>query len=233
MAQQHLAIQPRLQAIADMVPQGTRLADVGTDHGYLPIRLLQDGRITAAVATEIVPGPLEHGKRTAAACGMSERIAFRLCDGLQDVSPMEVDTVVIAGMGGETIAGILDAVPWAREKTLLLQPMTRSELLRPWLARHGYAIRREELVLDKGHIYPILQAAGGSMPPPSPGERYYGFSDPDGPLFAPYLRGWIRRVERAVKGIRLAQRTEQAERLKSLEAVLSELYEKERSLCVP
>ena len=129
-----LALQPRLQAIAGLVAAGTRLVDVGTDHGYLPVYLLQEGVIPAAIATDIGQAPLDHARRTAAAYGLSKRLSFRLCDGLAAVSPEEVDTVVIAGMGGETIAAILDAVPWAGEKDLLLQPMTRAELLRPWLA---------------------------------------------------------------------------------------------------
>ena len=135
-----LTLQPRLQAIADLVPQGARLADVGTDHGYLPIYLLQRGQIASAIATDLHLGPLERGRQAARAYGMEAQITFRLCDGLQAVAPEEVDTVVIAGMGGETIAAILDAVPWSREKLLLLQPMSRAKLLRPWLVDHGYAI---------------------------------------------------------------------------------------------
>ena len=142
MAQMQLTLQPRLQAIADLVPQGSRIADVGTDHGYLPIYLLQRNRISCAIATDIRPGPLEHGKRTAREWGREHQISFRLCDGLAEVSPQEVDTVVIAGMGGETIAAILDAVPWCHEKELLLQPMSRAEFRRNnWYWIRGISIQ--------------------------------------------------------------------------------------------
>ena len=82
MAQPQLSLQPRLQAIAGLVPQGGRLADVGTDHAYLPIALLLGEKIPGAIATDIHPEPLERGRRTARAFGVEERISFRLCDGL-------------------------------------------------------------------------------------------------------------------------------------------------------
>ena len=227
------ALQPRLRAIADLVPAGSRLADIGTDHGYIPIDLLLDGRITAAIATDIGQVPLDHARRTAATYGLSRRVSFRLCDGLTAVSPEEVDTVVIAGMGGETIAAILDAVPWAGEKDLLLQPMTRAELLRPWLAGHNYRIAGETLVEDKGHIYPILRASGGQMPPPDPGQCYYGYASPQDPLFLPYLRRWCRRLERAAAGLQSAEKDPQPQRLEALRAALAALREKEDSLCQP
>ena len=228
MVQAQLLLQPRLQAIADLVPCGGRLADVGTDHAYLPVYLMQQNRIPWAIATDIHPEPLERGRRTARSCGMDTRISFRLCDGLTAVLPEEVDTVVIAGMGGETIAAILDAVPWTREKCLLLQPMSRSEFLRPWLAGNGYTVVGESLVRDKGYIYPILRVTGGKMAPLVPGERYYGFSSAEDPLFADYLRGWKRRLRQAVEGLRQAE--DPGCRLTELERDLAALIEKERRL---
>ena len=228
MAQMQLSLQPRLRAIADLVPRGSRLADVGTDHAYLPICLLQRGWIPWAVATDIHPEPLERGRRTAKAFGMEERISFRLCDGLEAVSAEEIDAVVIAGMGGETIAAILDAVPWSREKEVLVQPMSRPEFLRPWLAGHGWRILGETLVEDKGYIYPILQVSGGEMPPLAPGEAYYGLSPTSGPLFREYLRIWRQRLQRAVEGLRRAE--EPGGRLEELERDLAALAEKEETL---
>ena len=228
MAQPQLSLQPRLQAIAGLVPQGGRLADVGTDHAYLPIALLLGEKIPGAIATDIHPGPLERGRRAARAFGVEERISFRLCDGLSAVSAEEVDTVVIAGMGGETIAAILDAVPWSREKRVLLQPMSRAEFLRPWLAGHGWRVLGETLVRDKGHIYPILELSGGEMEPLAPGARYYGFSDPAGPLFSEYLGGWKNRLQRAAEGLR--QTEDPGQRLADLERDLEALMEKERML---
>ena len=125
------ALQPRLRAIADLVPAGSRLADIGTDHGYIPIDLLLDGRISAAIATDIGALPLDHARRTARCCGLTEGIDFRLGDGLAPLAPGEADVIVIAGMGGDSVAAILSAAPWAREgPLLLLQPMSKAEVLR-------------------------------------------------------------------------------------------------------
>ena len=226
-----LALQPRLHAIADKIAPGARLVDVGTDHGYLPIYLIQQGMISSAIATDIGEGPLDHARHTAARYGLSHQVTFRLCDGLAAVSPEEVDTVVIAGMGGETIAGILDAVPWSKEKTLVLQPMTRAEWLRPWLTHNGYQILDESLVEDKGYIYPILQAAGGQMPPPDPGQCYYGYAPPQDPLLLPYIRRWRQRLEMAARGLETAEKAPQPQRLAAVQAALAELQEKENALC--
>ena len=151
-----LQLQPRLKLLADLVPQGARLTDVGTDHGYLPVYLLQRGKIQQAIASDVGREPLEHARRTATEYGI-RGIDFRLCDGLSGVAKEETDTIVIAGMGGDTIVSILSATPWTKRNTLLLlQPMTKTEMLRQWLADNGYAFQLERLVWDKGNLYPIL-----------------------------------------------------------------------------
>lgn len=222
---QRLTLQPRLAAIAALVPLGARLADVGTDHGYLPTALLQEGRITAAVATDIAPGPLNHARRTADTFGVA--VDCRLCDGLCGVEPGEVDTVVIAGMGGETIAHILENASWTREETLLLlQPMSRSEVLRPWLVRHGYQIHRERLVEDKGILYPILVVTGGHPPPLSPAEIWAGLGKEDS-LYPAYAAQRADRLRRAVEGLRKSQREEDRQRLAQWEEALRQLKEQE------
>lgn len=128
---------PRLAAIAALVPDGARLADVGTDHALLPIRLLLDGKIQRAVATDIRPGPLSRARENAYAAGVQD-LSCVLCDGLTGISPDSVDTVVIAGMGGENIAAILRAAPWAcRNALCILQPMSRPEELRAVRRRSG------------------------------------------------------------------------------------------------
>lgn len=222
---QQLALQPRLTAIAALVPPGARLADVGTDHGYLPAALLQEGRLAAAVATDIAIGPLDHARRTAEACGVS--LDCRLCDGLSGVAPGEVDTVVIAGMGGETIAHILENAPWTRENTLLLlQPMSRSEMLRPWLIDHGYAIRSERLVEDKGILYPILITEGGHPPPLTAAEVWAGLGRGD-PLYPAYAAQRMGRLEKAVEGLKKSRRAEDRQRLLQWEEALRQLKEQE------
>ena len=102
-----IQLTPRLRAVANMVPAGARLADVGTDHAYLPACLLQEGVLQRAVVSDLRRGPLDRARATAERYSLTERMDFRLCDGLSGIDPDEVDAIVIAGMGGETIAAIL------------------------------------------------------------------------------------------------------------------------------
>ena len=128
-------LSPRLQSVADLVPEGARFADVGTDHAYLPVWLVLQGKIDRAVVSDLREGPLNRARQTAAHYEVEEKLSFRLCDGLAGISPDEADTISIAGMGGETIAEILTAAPWAGQegRRLILQPMTAQEQLRAWL----------------------------------------------------------------------------------------------------
>ena len=199
-----LALQPRLQLLSELVPDGAKLVDVGTDHGYLPAALIQQGKLCSAIATDIGDEPLLHAQRTAEEYGI-KTIDFRLCDGLQGVAPDEVDTIVIAGMGGETIISILTAAPWARDsKTLLLQPMTKIELLRGWLGENGYGFIRERLVWDKGTLYPIFIVCGGETRVLTTVEQYAGVSIDDDPLYADYLDHQMSRLQKAIDGLNRA-----------------------------
>ena len=155
---------PRLQAIADQIASGARLADIGTDHAYLPIWLIENGRVASAIASDIREGPLARAEENAARHGCLERISLRLGAGLERVCAEECDTVSIAGMGGETIADILAAAPWtaAGEHLLLLQPMTMTAELRCWLWAHGYEIERESLCREDHRRYVVLTVRGGA-----------------------------------------------------------------------
>ena len=194
---------PRLAAIAAQVPAGARLADVGTDHGLLPIWLLQRRKISCAIASDLRPGPLEHAVANAAACGVSG-VRFLLCDGLDGVAAGEADTVVIAGMGGETIADILSRAPWTRDGAhLLLQPMSKPEALRGALADLGLRVRAETLAADSGRLYAVLAAEGGPADAYSAAELYTGLwkNVRADPLFPQLLRELQRRTEAAARGL--------------------------------
>ena len=153
-----LILSERLLAIAQWIPPGSRVADIGTDHGYLPIWLLQHGCAAFIAACDVREGPLEHARRSAAQYGLQEKLSFRLGSGLSCVAPDEIDTIVIAGMGGETILSILEASPWTNDAryTLLLQPMTKAEVLRPWLSEQGYVFLKERLGLENRTYFPIM-----------------------------------------------------------------------------
>lgn len=150
----------RLSLCADYVREGSRLADIGTDHGYLPIALCQSGKIPSALACDINPLPLRSAEENIARFGLSKKIQTRLSDGLKEVSPDEADDVVIAGMGGELIRDILTAAPWVKdgEKHLVLQPMTHHDDLIRWLVENGFAIIQQAAVRDDGKYYTVLSA---------------------------------------------------------------------------
>ena len=223
MEKKELTLQPRLALLARLVSVGASLADVGTDHGYLPVYLLQKGAITHAIASDINALPLEHARRTAYEYGVTQGIDFRLCAGLDAVAPQEVDTVVIAGMGGETIIEILKNAPWTRNKTLLLQPMTKPELLRIYLTENGYTITREHLVRDKDTLYAVLIATGGESAPLTAAQAYCGAASVHDPLYGDYATERITKLTRAAAGLRGSKRADREVRVAELEAIIEEL----------
>ncbi len=231
MKMRELALQPRLQLLADMVPAGSRLADVGTDHGYLPVYLLQQGRISRAIASDIVDGPLQHARQTAAEYEV-DGIDFRLCPGLDAIAPHEADTVVIAGMGGETIQAILTAAPWTADGShlLLLQPMTKVEYLREWLVDNEYAFTEERLVWDKDHLYPVFAVRGGTQPPLTPAQQYGGVLLDGDPLYGAYLDERIGKLQKAVEGLQKSSAVESAVKVKELTEIRRILKEKRDAL---
>jgi tRNA (adenine22-N1)-methyltransferase len=161
-----LQLGPRLAAIASYIQPGSRVADIGTDHAYLPAYLVEHSIITYAVAGDIHAGPLESARELVHTCNFTDKIAVRLGDGLAVVEPGEVDTVVIAGMGGTTMIQILSA-GWNVTKSLrrlVLQPMVGAGVLRHWLVEHNFHIVDEQLVKDDGRIYEIIVAELGVEP---------------------------------------------------------------------
>ena len=223
----YINLPPRLAAIAGLVPRGCRLADVGTDHGYLPVRLLQEGAIRSAVASDLRSGPLSAARSNAAQAGV-ENIRFCLCDGLDGISSEEIDTVVIAGMGGETISDILNKAPWARQgKTLLLQPMTKPEFLRKALQRMELRIDQERLVLDSGKIYPVMLARSGVPAPYTEIEYYtgcYALVSREA-LFIPLLDQMESKLEKALAGVAMAENEKHVDREEELRRLLEQLRE--------
>ena len=217
-------LQPRLAAIAQWVPAGAHLTDVGTDHGYLPLHLLAEGRIASAIATDIRPGPLDNARHSARESGIP--LDCRLCGGRAAVRPGETHTIVIAGMGGETMIHILSEAPWAREgPALLLQPMAKSELLRAWLPANGCRIVRERVVEDRGVLYPILSCRGGGHPPPlTAGQAWVGLARGD-PLYPAYAAQRIQSLRRAADGLSQASDPASRQRAQELLDILKEVEE--------
>lgn len=224
------ALSPRLLALAELVPPGARAADIGTDHGLLPVWLLETGRCQAVIATDLRPGPLSAARRLVEKRGLAQRCRLICCDGLTGLSPEEADTLIFAGMGGETIAGILEAAPWARSgaHTLLLQPMSRAEVLREYLAARGCLVERERLIREDKLLYHVILARGGyparALPP---AERYgspalWRQSDLD---TRSYLDLQLRRLTAAVAGLARSSRAEDDERMQRMREEITALRE--------
>lgn len=150
----------RLQAVASLVPQGSRLADIGTDHAYLPVWLVRNGAIPSAVAGDIASGPCQAARATVAMYATADKIAVRQGSGLAVLAPGEADCIAICGMGGSTIISILaaDMAVATSAQRLVLQPMAGAAALRRWLVEQGWSLVSEALVDDPPHFYEIICA---------------------------------------------------------------------------
>lgn len=149
----------RLMAVASMVCQDQILADVGTDHGYIPIYLMEQSRIKGAIAMDIGKGPLERAKEHIQMSGMGDYIQTRLSDGLAALHVGEVQSIVVAGMGGGLVIHILEEgreVAQAAEE-LILQPQSELEKVRDYLRENGYTVEAEDMVFEDGKYYPMMR----------------------------------------------------------------------------
>ena len=160
----------RLQAVADFVPPGLPAADIGTDHGYLAAALVQSGRVPHVIASDLNLGPCEAARHTVRTQSLQDQIEVRQGSGLEPLAPGEVDTLCIAGMGGQLIASICEASPAILHSvhTLVLQPMNAASSLRHWLYRHGWYIADEALAIADGRLYEVIQARRGHRREPEP-----------------------------------------------------------------
>ena len=219
-----LDLSPRLQLLADWVPAGARVADVGTDHAFLPVWLVIHGKVASAIASDLREGPLARGAETAEEHGVADRVEMRLCNGLAGIAPEETDVVIIAGMGGENIAQILAAAPWTADgaHTLLLQPMSKMDLLREFLANNWYEIVREQLVMDRGTVYPVMEVKAGHMQL-SRGQLHAGVKLLHDPLQDRALIEKIIRQQAVVAGLNRTGRAEDQEKADAVRDLIGEL----------
>ena len=157
---EQIKINDRLLTAIPFVRQGTRFADIGTDHAYLPIYLMKKNIISSAIAADINQGPLDKADENINKYGFNDSISTVLCDGLAKIEPDSVDDIAIFGMGGELIIKIVDEASWLKDtkKRLILQPMTHPEKLREYLAKNGFYILGETLSCDRDKIYQTICA---------------------------------------------------------------------------
>lgn len=156
-----IKLSKRLKAVADYVDKGARLADIGSDHAYLPTYLVQKNEVEFAVAGEVVKGPFEIAKNHVAQANLKENIQVRLANGLAAIEKVDkIDTIVIAGMGGILISEILEAGKGKLNsvKRLILQANNHEDTLRQWLTEHQFVIKAEQILLEAGKFYEIIVA---------------------------------------------------------------------------
>ena len=149
----------RLSAIADMVTTGNRLVDVGCDHGYLPVYLIQQKKIPSAIAMDVRKGPLSRAKEHIRQYGLEEYIQTRLSDGLENLKAGEGDTLVIAGMGGPLMERILTDGQSVRDSfsEMILQPQSDIPHFRRFIQSQGFQIVEEKMVEEEGKFYPMMR----------------------------------------------------------------------------
>lgn len=195
----------RMQAIVKYMESGRGVIDVGTDHGYFPTWMASHGYKGNIIASDINASPLQKAMETAREAGVEDKIRFQLCDGLDSCPPDLVDTIVIAGMGGELICRILDCAEWCMSKRykLILQPMTKSEVLRYWLVNNEFEISSEDLILEGGTIYQLLVARFGGITKLSDAELFIGKKElcMDPELYSMQRKKYIKRFEAAIAGM--------------------------------
>lgn len=160
MRERCIRLSKRLQMLADLVTAGNKIADVGCDHGFLPIYLVQSGKVSGALAMDVRTGPLESAREHVAAYGLGEYIELRLSDGLKEYSKGEAETIVCAGMGGRLMERILtESLDKAKAaKELILQPQSELREFRIFLRKAGFAVLKEDAAFEDGKYYFAMKA---------------------------------------------------------------------------
>lgn len=171
-----MQISKRLKTVASFVTEGYRVADIGTDHAYVPIYLMLEGRIPQALAMDVRKGPLDRASCHIREQGLEGRIETRLSDGLSAYRQGEADSIVIAGMGGALIVRILsEGTDWSEGvKELILSPQSELFLVRQWLREHDWQIEREMMLSEDGKYYTVMRAVPGPSAAAVRLEDYYG-----------------------------------------------------------
>lgn len=228
-----LPISNRLLTCASFVRPGARVADIGTDHGYLGIHLIREGIASCVIAADLRESPLQNAISNAKKHHTYAKMDFRCCDGLAAIRPDEVDTIVCAGMGADCIIDILTAAPWvcSSDKRLILQPQSSGQALRGWLPRHGFTILREALLEENRFLYTVLEAQyTGECREPAPGHQFVTpqLLECGSPMLPRYLARLISSMEKTIIG--LERGADEPDKLEFYRTALREILEMRDSL---
>ena len=220
-------ISKRLELVASFVPQGSILLDVGSDHAYLPIELIERGQIKSAIAGEVVDGPYQSAVKNVEANGLKEKIQVRLANGLAAFEEEDQVTVItIAGMGGRLIATILEEGldKLSNIQRLILQPNNREDDLRIWLQDHDFRIVAESILEEAGKFYEILVVEAGQMKLSASDVRFGPFLSKEvSPVFVQKWQKEATKLEVALSQIpekNLEERQVLAHKIQAIKEVL-------------
>ncbi len=171
-----MELSKRLQAVADMVSRGKRVADIGTDHGYIPIYLIQSKKVDRVYAMDINQGPYKRAKNHVTSHKLEDKIETRLSNGMKALEENEANSIIIAGMGGGLVIKILDQDKrlWDTVDELVLQPQSEIRKVRAYLKNNGWKSIAEDMVLEDGKFYPIMKMVKGDASELSETELEYG-----------------------------------------------------------
>ena len=199
-----LPLSNRLLACCGFVHPGDRVADVGCDHGYLGIHLLQSGIAASVIESDIAEGPLQSALRNGQKFGVTDKMSFFLSNGVRNI-PRDFDCMVCAGMGADTMISILDAAPWLKNAKyrLILQCQSKRPELRQWLYNAGYRINRETLAKDGKFVYSVMEVVYDPRQPITPAETYITkqLLTDNHPLLPEYYERVKAGVELTVSGL--------------------------------
>ncbi len=209
-----LKISERLATVAGLIPQGADFVDIGTDHGYVPIWLLQNGRIRSAIAMDVNKGPLARAKENRDKYGFTDVMDIRLSNGFEKLKSGEGDSVLIAGMGGPLMIRIIEE---GREnassiKTWVLQPQSEIPSVRRYLHEHGFVIVEEIMLKDEGKYYMAMKAVLGQADPWSELEYLFGkfLLEENHPVLNEFILKEIQVYEKIEKQLQLSDQIETA-----------------------
>ena len=224
-----MKLSKRLQTIADFVKKGAVVADIGTDHAHIPIYLIKNNIISKAYACDINAGPLEKAKENINYYGV-KNIELRLSNGLEKLKTGEADTLIIAGMGGELIIDILDRGQgfFDKKNTFILSPHTKIEEVRNYLLRKGLKILKEDMCIDEGKFYTVMEAVYmGKTFSYTKGELLFGkyLIDNKNPVLFEYLKKEKQKYLSIIStdGINDTRRRELKDRLDIIEETINEM----------
>ena len=232
----NLNLDARLSAVATLVRHGSIVADIGTDHAYLPAYLVGTGVCPRAIASDLRVGPLENARETVRAFGLEDRIQTVLSDGLDALTPGCCDDVILAGMGGILIAELLARTPWlcAPDIRVIAQPMSHHEDVRRFFFEHGFSLREEVCAVDGRHCYCAMAAEyTGASISYTPAQPYVGLlptlATPQAALFSEKQFARLKKRRDALRVSR-GETPEVAELTAVLNDFLHYLPQKEQKL---